>query len=409
LNKPATILVTALVAFLAIAISAKADSYYFTQGALVHTLPAGVFSTTMGIAYNPNTDTYWSVSGGDTPSQIYEQSPNGTFLVNDTVPLDGRAIVYRPEDGNIYIRTYNEGLYRLDLPFNGTVTQVLPNIFQDEQCGFTFANGGNVFDVYAGLVKEYDFVTGNELRNFTLNPLYPSATLYPYNCQIASNGTDLYFLSAVDDLYVYGLNGNLKTIVTLNHPTFDTFDTPFSFSYTNERAYAIDLTDGTWYGYRIKGFPLVALVPDSGFASTTVDASGFAPNSSITITWDGTPIPTVPSPLLTDSYGNFTAIISVLTPNDVGDHTVKATDAVGNSAEATFTVIDITGPQGEIGQQGPQGLQGETGPQGPTGSEGPQGETGPPGEFPLWSVAAIAIPSAVAIVLAIYAIIRKKP
>ena len=143
--------------------------------------------------------------------------------------------------------------------------------------------------------------------------------------------------------------------------------------------------------------PVLGLVPDTGFASTTIVGSGFSANSEITITWNGTSIPPVPSPLTTDSDGNFTAIISVLTPNDPGTHIVKATDEKGHSAEATFTLVDMTGPEG------PQGEQGETGPQ------GPQGEQGPAGAVPLWSVAAIAVPSIAAIFLATYAMIRKKP
>jgi hypothetical protein len=59
--------------------------------------------------------------------------------------------------------------------------------------------------------------------------------------------------------------------------------------------------------------PGLALTPDTGFASTTIVGSEFSPNSEITITWDGIPIPTVPSPLITDSDGSFTAIISVPT------------------------------------------------------------------------------------------------
>jgi len=116
----------------------KAASY-LPQGVLEHTLLSGVahYDQMMGAAYNPATDTYWTVDGGTTPSYIYEQSPDGTFLINGTVPLDGRAIVYRPEDGNIYIRSFAAGLYRLNLPFDGTVTEVLPNIFMDGQCGFT--------------------------------------------------------------------------------------------------------------------------------------------------------------------------------------------------------------------------------------------------------------------------------
>ncbi|MDH7564379.1 MAG: hypothetical protein QHH24_05835 [Candidatus Bathyarchaeota archaeon] len=162
--------------------------------------------------------------------------------------------------------------------------------------------------------------------------------------------------------------------------------------------------------------PALVLVPDTGFASTTIMGSGgFAGNSRITVTWDGTPIPTVPNTLTSDLYGNFTAIISVLTPNEPGPHIVNATDEYGRSAWAVFTVVDMTGPQGPQGPQGatgPQGSQGPQGPQGPEGATGPQGlqgETGPAGEVSLVYIVAPIGLSVVAIILAAYAVAKKKP
>ncbi len=162
--------------------------------------------------------------------------------------------------------------------------------------------------------------------------------------------------------------------------------------------------------------PVLELVPATGFASTTIVGSGgFASNSRITVTWDGTPIPTVPQLITTDVYGNFTAIISVLTPNVPGQHIVNATDEFGRSGWTTFTVVDMTGPTGPQGETGPTGPQGQTGPAGPQGMQGPeglqgeQGETGPAGTFPMESVAVIAVPSIVAIVLAVYAIVKVRP
>lgn len=148
----------------------------------------------------------------------------------------------------------------------------------------------------------------------------------------------------------------------------------------------------------------IDLTPDVGFSSTTVVGLEFAANSTVTITWDGTLIPTVPSPVITDSDGNFTAIISVLTPNDPGPHTVNATDESGNWATATFTVVDITGPQGPEGPQGEQGDPGDTGPQGPEGPKGDKGDLAP-----LEYVIAFSIPGIIALCLAAYAAIRRKP
>jgi hypothetical protein len=115
----------------------------------------------------------------------------------------------------------------------------------------------------------------------------------------------------------------------------------------------------------------IVLAPPTGFASITVVGSGFSDNSIVTITWDGTTIPSVPSPVTTDATGNFTALISVPTPTAVGTHAIIATDESGNSATATFSVVNMTGPQGPAGLQGPQGPKGD---KGDTGLQGPAGE-----------------------------------
>jgi hypothetical protein len=83
--------------------------------------------------------------------------------------------------------------------------------------------------------------------------------------------------------------------------------------------------------------PKLELVPNEGIAATTLVGSGFAPNSQISVSWDGIPIPTVPSPLISDGYGDFTGIISVLNQTN-GKYTVRATDEMGNKATAIFTV-----------------------------------------------------------------------
>ena len=153
------------------------------------------------------------------------------------------------------------------------------------------------------------------------------------------------------------------------------------------------------HGYYEVG-PYLTLVPDSGLAATTIVGGRFAANSQITITWDGKPIPAVPSPLTTDSYGNFTAIITVLNQTDPGLHTVTSTDQEGNKANATFTVIDLTGPQGPVGPQGPQGAQGAQGAQGPAG---PQGEPAP--TEVVWASLIISI---LAVIIAAYSVLRKK-
>jgi hypothetical protein len=144
----------------------------------------------------------------------------------------------------------------------------------------------------------------------------------------------------------------------------------------------------------------ITLAPSTGFASTTIVGSGFSSNSKVTITWDGTTIPSIPYTVTTDAAGSFAALISVSTQATAGSCTVNATDASGNSATATFTVVNMTGspgPAGLQGAQGPKGDKGDAGLQGATGLLGPKGDTGiqgPPGENQLFL---IAFPTAVSL------------
>ena len=125
----------------------------------------------------------------------------------------------------------------------------------------------------------------------------------------------------------------------------------------------------------------ITLSPTSGFSTVTVAGTGFY-GGTITIYWDGKPVPTVPSPLdgSGTQFGEFTAIISVPTQTEPGEHTVTAVDQENTVAHATFIVVDLTGQDGPAGEQGPPGESGSAGEQGPPGEPGPAGEGGLPGE-----------------------------
>ncbi len=137
--------------------------------------------------------------------------------------------------------------------------------------------------------------------------------------------------------------------------------------------------------------PTITLTPSSGTAALTVSGSGFLTRASpnVIISWDGIPIPTVPSPLLAPN-GSFTTIITVPSQDAPGAHTVTASTDQGQ-VSATFTVDNRTGASGlrgttglpgPIGPQGPSGaaVSGSEGPKGITGDQGPIGPVGDPGE-----------------------------
>jgi hypothetical protein len=127
----------------------------------------------------------------------------------------------------------------------------------------------------------------------------------------------------------------------------------------------------------ISSAAVITLTPNSGFSATTVSGTGFS--GAIQISWNDSPVPTVPSQLIAGADGKFTALISIPTSTP-GDYSVKASDSSPASASASFRVIDMIGPKGEKGDTGAQGPIGLQGPPGPKGDTGEQGIAGTPGE-----------------------------
>jgi hypothetical protein len=146
------------------------------------------------------------------------------------------------------------------------------------------------------------------------------------------------------ETYSVWINGELKeenlsvtttSGDTVNYPSYGIEAFSVSQCYNNVAIYFDDVKVFSVYDAN----PVLKLQPNSGIAQTTLVGAGFAPNSEVTATWNGTKIYTVPEPLVTDSYGNFTAIITVLNQTTVGQYSVTVYDETGNEATATFTVI----------------------------------------------------------------------
>jgi len=166
--------------------------------------------------------------------------------------------------------------------------------------------------------------------------------------------------------------------------------------------YAPQVGSGTseiYYTSSLGPYVSLSLLPNTGFASTTLIGTQFSNNSRITITWDGIAIPSIPSPLTTDTNGSFTALISVPTQTAPGAYTVNASDETGNWATATFTVVNMIGPQGSKGDTGEQGPKGENGTQGPPGNV----------QELLLVVAFPTATSIVAICIAVITLLKKRP
>jgi hypothetical protein len=194
------------------------------------------------------------------------------------------------------------------------------------------------------LIKSYnpilflDFGTirlGNQdLQSYVADRWYKVTQIIDRNAETSSIWIDDVLVG--ENLTSWTNNGPLQAGET----TWDIESFAISQNYFSTRAYFDDVT--VFSVYEID--PKLELVPQIGIAATTLVGSGFAPTSEIFVTWDGIMIPTVPSPLLTDNYGNFTGIISILNQTTPGIYTVKAVDEMGIQANATFTVYSNTSP-----------------------------------------------------------------
>jgi hypothetical protein len=124
--------------------------------------------------------------------------------------------------------------------------------------------------------------------------------------------------------------------------------------------------------------PRITLTPEEGFSAIMISGEGFW-GGRVSIYWGDdlqNPIPTVPFDVWVgwsgeQRFGYWTAIIVVPKQTEPGQYRITARDEEGASAQAWFTVVDMTGPEG------PEGPAGATGPQGTAGEQGPPGEPGP--------------------------------
>ncbi|TES84288.1 MAG: hypothetical protein E3J92_01660 [Dehalococcoidia bacterium] len=86
--------------------------------------------------------------------------------------------------------------------------------------------------------------------------------------------------------------------------------------------------------------PEITINPTLGAVGDTivVTGDGFDASSTVTISFDGTTVVASPTPVSTDTNGTLTSKTFTVPAASRGSHTVRAQDAGGNYATATFTV-----------------------------------------------------------------------
>jgi len=142
-----------------------------------------------------------------------------------------------------------------------------------------------------------------------------------------------------------GYNGSYTATITVPETVTGTYS-----------IIAADKDKGTIATYTFELKPEITLSPDTALEgdTITVDGTGFGAEKAVTLYLDGEELTTSPSDVETDENGSFTCTFKVPDGTTTGDHTVKAEDEDGNSAEDTLTIgpsITISptsGPSGTI-------------------------------------------------------------
>jgi hypothetical protein len=209
-------------------------------------------------------------------------------------------------------------------------------------------------------------------------------------------------------------------IIVSGDPTFAIIDISRSTSVSSLTLYETLAYDAVFY-WRVRAYggnassafsptwsfatidtETITLSPTEGFSAVTVSGEhfpayvGYGPYE-VHILWNGVEIPNYPGQefYLSEVYGyeyvDFVCVISVPSQASPDTYTISAyvSSIEGDtpSASASFTVIDMTGPQGVQGVAGPagpagagaQGAKGDKGDPGAQGVVGPAGPAGPAG------------------------------
>ena len=145
-------------------------------------------------------------------------------------------------------------------------------------------------------------------------------------------------------------------LVTGATGTTGTISTSFIVpTYYTRASYPITVTTNatdTSYPVYFTTIPQITLSPSSGYVGEqiTVTGSGFYASSSVTIYFDTTAVVTTSA----TSSGTLTSIVFTVPPSYRGTHTVKGTDALGDSSPVSFTTlqkITITPALAAVGDQ----------------------------------------------------------
>jgi len=155
----------------------------------------------------------------------------------------------------------------------------------------------------------------------------------PVGSMVTISGTGFAANSAITVLY----GGVTQTIPTTNTNATGSFSVKFTVPISTFGLHPVRSSDAAAHAATVnfRVIPKITLTPSSGLAGTivTVNGTGYAANSAMTIKFDGV-VQTIPA-TTTSTLGSFSTTFTVPV-SPVGLHTVAAADASAHTANAKF-------------------------------------------------------------------------
>lgn len=216
-----------------------------TPPVLVISFPDAIQMHNVGIASDGSH--YYTCNGGNAGSgQLNTYDLDGNFQHSTPCYLDMRAIFFNAADGNLYAKTYDQALYRVD-PVTGATTLVLSGIFVSSQSSPALTpDGQTILEHEDGTIRFLSFQTGQLIN--TLSGFYFGG--YPSNEAVGTDGTR-----------IFTWDGSLVNVYDMGGVPIESYNLPsghfgFTLKFVNGLLFAADDGGGgtgTWYGYDVGG------------------------------------------------------------------------------------------------------------------------------------------------------------
>jgi len=216
----------------------------------------------VAVAYNPSSQTYYSVFAGNTSYPIETHTASGTSTSTQEIGHDVRGMWYNPSKKCLEGITYdNQGSFEVKLNPDGSIAGTTAS-------NFSYGMGSQTVATYAEKKKSIMFVEGNTVYFFKPGKLSAKKVFLSPGTDLSLNtngpiytGVKNYEIGLVDAETMTVILFSEKTghetarvklnVSNCNGESLSEYPYSFRVSYCNGRVFIFDVDLRTWTGYKL--------------------------------------------------------------------------------------------------------------------------------------------------------------